>query len=414
MVEASVDRHAIPEGVARVATKGLALGVLVAVSFAHLANDLVQSLIPAIYPMLKSSFHLDFGQIGLITLTFQLTASLLQPVVGLYTDRRPMPYSLATGMGFSLAGLLLLSVVSSFTMLLVAAAFIGCGSSIFHPESSRVARMASGGRHGLAQSLFQVGGNTGQALGPPLAALIVLPRGQASIAWFALAALLGIGVLYRVGHWYKERRSAAGGQGAFALPSPLLSSRKLALSALVLTALMFSTAFYTSSFTSYYTFYLIEKFHLSVRESQLYLFLFLGSVAAGTLIGGPVGDRFGRKFVIWFSILGVCPFTLALPYANLLWTAVLTVPIGMIMASAFAAILIYAQELVPGRVGTVSGVFFGFAFGLGGLGAAVLGRLADLTSIGFVYDICSYLPLIGLLAAFLPRTEPRQAGAGRG
>jgi len=265
--------------------------------------------------------------------------------------------------------------------------------------------MASGGRHGLAQSLFQVGGNTGQALGPPLAALIVLPHGQASIAWFSLVALMGIGVLYRVGHWYKERRPARTGPVVISLPSPLLSSRKLALSALVLTALMFSKAFYTASLTSYYTFYLIEKFHVSVRESQLFLFLFLGSVAAGTLIGGPVGDRFGRKFVIWFSILGVFPFTLALPYANLFWTAVLTVPIGMIMASAFAAILIYAQELVPGRIGTVSGVFFGFAFGLGGLGAAVLGRLADHTSIEFVYGLCSYLPLIGLLTAFLPCGE---------
>ena len=395
----------MPQSGRSAATGGLALGVLVAVSFSHLANDLVQSLIPALYPMLKSVFDLDFGQIGLITLTFQLTASLLQPVVGLYTDRRPMPYSLAAGMGFTLMGLILLSVVSSFAMLLVAAALIGCGSSVFHPESSRVARVASGGRHGLAQSLFQVGGNTGQALGPPLAALIVLPHGQASIAWFSLVALMGIGVLYRVGHWYKERRPARTGPVVISLPSPLLSSRKLALSALVLTALMFSKAFYTASLTSYYTFYLIEKFHVSVRESQLFLFLFLGSVAAGTLIGGPVGDRFGRKFVIWFSILGVFPFTLALPYANLFWTAVLTVPIGMIMASAFAAILIYAQELVPGRIGTVSGVFFGFAFGLGGLGAAVLGRLADHTSIEFVYGLCSYLPLIGLLTAFLPCGE---------
>jgi FSR family fosmidomycin resistance protein-like MFS transporter len=407
MAEIGIETGAMREDRARVATRGLALGVLVAVSFSHLANDLVQSLIPAIYPMLKSSFHLDFGQIGLITLTFQLTASLLQPLVGLYTDRRPMPYSLATGMGFTLIGILLLSIVSSFAMLLVAAALIGCGSSVFHPESSRVARMASGGRHGLAQSLFQVGGNTGQALGPPLAALIVLPHGQASLAWFSLAALTGIFVLYRVGHWYKERRPATSGTAAFPLPSPLLSSRRLALSALVLTALMFSKAFYTASLTSYYTFYLIEKFQVSVRESQLYLFLFLGAVAAGTLIGGPVGDRFGRKFVIWFSILGVFPFTLALPHVNLFWTAVLSVPIGMIMASAFAAILIYAQELVPGRIGTVSGAFFGFAFGLGGLGAAVLGRLADHTSIEFVYGLCAYLPLIGLLTAFLPRSEPR-------
>jgi len=405
MAETAIETSMVPRRV-RAATRGLALGVLLSVSFSHLVNDLTQSLISAIYPMLKSSFDLDFGQIGLITLTFQLTASLLQPFVGLYTDRRPMPYSLATGMGFSLAGLLLLSVAPSFAMVLVAAALIGCGSSVFHPESSRVARMASGGRHGLAQSLFQVGGNTGQALGPPLAALIVLPRGQASIAWFALATLAGIAVLYRVGHWYKSRRPPGTGPGAFSLPAPLLSSRKLVLSALVLTTLMFSKAFYTASFTSYYTFYLIDKFHVSVRESQLYLFLFLGAVAAGTLIGGPIGDRWGRKFVIWFSILGVFPFTLILPHANLFWTAVLTVPIGMIMASAFAAILIYAQELVPGRVGTVAGVFFGFAFGLGGLGAALLGRLADDTSINFVYETCSYLPLIGLLTVFLPHSEP--------
>ncbi|MFI4995162.1 MAG: MFS transporter [Hyphomicrobiales bacterium] len=404
----SVQTSVMPEVGARATAKGLALGVLLAVSFSHLMNDLIQSLLPAIYPMLKSSFQLDFGQIGLITLTFQLAASLLQPLVGLYTDRRPMPYSLATGMGFTLAGLLLMSVAWSYATLLLAAALIGCGSSVFHPESSRVARMASGGRHGLAQSLFQVGGNTGQALGPPLAALVILPRGQSSIAWFSLAALIGMSVLYRVGHWYKARRPATGSAGSISLPSPLLSSRKLALSALVLTALMFSKAFYTSSFTSYYTFYLIEKFHVSVRESQLFLFLFLGSVAAGALIGGPIGDRLGRKFVIWFSILGVFPFTLALPYANLFWTAVLTVPIGVIMASAFSAILVYAQELVPGRVGTVAGVFFGFAFGLGGLGAAVLGRLADLTSIEYVYEICAYLPLIGLLTVFLPYSEPHR------
>ncbi|SEC61772.1 MFS transporter, FSR family, fosmidomycin resistance protein [Rhizobiales bacterium GAS188] len=404
----SVQTSMAAEGGTRSAAKGLALGVLLAVSFSHLMNDLVQSLIPAIYPILKSSFDLDFGQIGLITLTFQLTASLLQPVVGIYTDRKPMPHSLAIGMGFSLLGLVLLAIASSFAMLLLSVALVGCGSSVFHPESSRVARMASGGRHGLAQSLFQVGGNAGQALGPPLAALIVLPHGQKSVAWFSVAALIGMIVLFRVGIWYKARRATAGGTGNFALPSPILSSRKLMLSALVLTALMFSKAFYTASFTSYYTFYLIDKFHVSVQESQLYLFLFLGAVAAGALVGGPVGDRLGRKFVIWFSILGVFPFTFALPYANLFWTAVLTVPIGLIMASAFSAILVYAQELVPGRVGTVAGVFFGFAFGLGGLGAAVLGELADHTSIEFVYRICAYLPLIGLLTAFLPYTEPHR------
>ncbi|MBV9754492.1 MAG: MFS transporter [Hyphomicrobiales bacterium] len=407
MAEVSIRANIAGASTARSATTGLALGVLLAVSFSHLMNDLVQSLIPAIYPILKSAFSLDFGQIGLITLVFQLTASLLQPVVGLYTDRRPMPFSLAIGMGFSLLGLVLLAFAWSFATLLIAVAFVGCGSSVFHPESSRVARMASGGRHGLAQSLFQVGGNTGAALGPPLAALIILPHGQRSVAWFSVAALMGMVVLYRVGIWYRARRSATTSTSGFALPSPLLSSRKLMLSALILTVLMFSKAFYTASFTSYYTFYLIDKFHVSVRESQLYLFLFSGAVAAGALIGGPVGDRFGRKFVIWFSILGVFPFTFALPYADLFWTAVLTVPIGMIMASAFSAILVYAQELVPGRVGTVSGIFFGVAFGLGGLGAGVLGAVADHTSIRFVYEICAYLPLLGLLAAFLPQGERR-------
>jgi MFS transporter, FSR family, fosmidomycin resistance protein len=409
MAEVSIQTGAVAHSGTRAPGKGLALGVLLAVSFSHLMNDLVQSLISSIYPILKSAYNLDFGQIGLITLTFQLTASLLQPFVGLYTDRRPMPYSLAVGMGFSLTGLLLLSVAASFPSLLLAVALVGCGSSVFHPESSRVARMASGGRHGLAQSLFQVGGNCGQALGPPLAALIVIPRGQGSVAWFSAAALIGMIVLFRVGVWYKARRAATNSNAGLSLPSPLLSSRKLMLSALVLSALMFSKAFYTASFTSFYTFYLIERFNLTVQQSQLYLFLFLGAIAAGALIGGPVGDRFGRKFVIWFSILGVLPFTLALPHANLFWTGVLTVPIGLIMASAFSAILVYAQELVPGRVGTVAGVFFGFAFGLGGLGAAALGQLADHTSIDFVYKVCAYLPLIGLLTAFLPNVEPRGA-----
>jgi FSR family fosmidomycin resistance protein-like MFS transporter len=408
MADVSLQAPAVARSGVTAAGEGLALGVLLAVSFSHLMNDLVQSLISSIYPILKSAYNLDFSQIGLITLTFQLTASLLQPFVGLYTDRRPMPYSLAVGMGFSLAGLLLLSLASSFAALLLAVALVGCGSSIFHPESSRVARMASGGRHGLAQSLFQVGGNCGQALGPPLAALIVIPRGQGSVAWFSAAALMGMIVLFRVGVWYKARRSATNTTAGLSLPSPLLSSRKLLLSALVLTALMFSKAFYTASFTSFYTFYLIDRFGLTVQQSQLYLFLFLGSVAAGALIGGPVGDRFGRRFVIWFSILGVFPFTFALPHANLFWTGVLTVPIGVIMASAFSAILVYAQELVPGRVGTVAGVFFGFAFGLGGLGAAALGALADHTSIDFVYKICAYLPLIGLLTAFLPDVESRR------
>jgi FSR family fosmidomycin resistance protein-like MFS transporter len=381
-------------------------GILAAISFCHLLNDMVQSLIPAIYPLLKSSFRLDFGQIGLITLTFQLTASLLQPVVGLYTDRRPQPYSLTAGMGCTLVGLLLLSIAPSFATLLIAAALVGMGSSVFHPESSRVARMASGGQHGLAQSLFQVGGNAGSALGPLLAAFIVLPRGQASIAWFSLAAVLAMAILAKIGAWYKQRVSAgAKSRGGRNEQRPQLSSGKVAFSLSILIALIFSKYFYLASLTSYYTFYLIAKFHVSVQSAQLHLFVFLGAVAAGTIIGGPVGDRIGRKYVIWCSILGVLPFTLLLPHVNLFWTGILSVVIGLILASAFAAILVYAQELVPGKIGTISGLFFGFAFGMGGVGAAILGQLADRTSIGFVYQVCAFLPLIGLLAGFLPNLD---------
>jgi FSR family fosmidomycin resistance protein-like MFS transporter len=380
--------------------------ILAAISFGHLLNDLNQSLIPAMYPILKTSFRLDFGQIGLITLSYQMTASLLQPFVGHYTDRRPAPYSLAIGMGFTLAGLLLLAVSPNFAMLLIACALVGVGSSVFHPESSRVARMASGGQHGLAQSLFQVGGNTGSAVGPLLAAFIILPRGQKAVAWFSLAALLGIFVLTRVGHWYRERESLR--KLSPRTPhgrTPGLSSGRVAGAVAVLLALIFSKYFYLASITSYYTFYAMSKFHVSVRNSQLLLFVFLGAVAAGTVAGGPIGDRIGRKYVIWVSILGVLPFTLALPYANLFWTVVLTVVIGLVLASAFSAILVYAQELLPGRVGMISGMFFGFAFGMGGIGAAVLGKLADHTSIDFVYRMCSFLPAIGLLTAFLPDIE---------
>ena len=364
---------------------------------------MVQSLIPAIYPILKSSFHLDFGQIGLITLTYQLTASLLQPLVGSYTDRRPHPYSLPVGMTFTLIGLIFLALAPSFGMLLLSAALVGMGSSVFHPESSRVARMASGGQHGLAQSVFQVGGNTGSAVSPLLAAFIVLPTGQRSIAWFSLAALIGILVLTRVGAWYK-RHPLRKGPGAVKRNEShmLLPRRKIAVAMTVLVALIFSKYFYLASLTSYYTFYLINKFHVSVQSSQIYLFIFLGAVAAGTVVGGPVGDRFGRKLVIWCSILGVLPFTLLLPYANLFWTPVLTVIIGLVLASAFSAILVYAQDLIPGSIGMVSGIFFGFAFGMGGIGAAVLGEIADLTNIDFVYKVCSFLPVIGLLTAFLP------------
>ncbi len=381
------------------------LNILAVISFCHLLNDMVQSLLPAIYPILKASFHLDFGQIGLITLCYQLTASLLQPFVGLYTDRRPMPYSLPVGMGFTLIGLILLSVASNFTLLLISAVLVGIGSAVFHPESSRVARLASGGQHGLAQSVFQVGGNAGSSLGPLLAAYIVLPRGQGSIAWFSLAALLAIGLLTGIGRWYKGYRSTTTKQAGRTEGRLALSSKQITTSIVILIALVFSKYFYLASLTSYYTFYLIHKFHVSVQSSQIHLFVFLGAVAAGTILGGPIGDRIGRKYVIWVSILGVLPFTLLLPYANLFWTGFLSVVIGLILASAFSAILVYAQELVPGKVGMISGLFFGFAFGMGGVGAALLGKLADATNINFVYQVCSFLPIIGLLTGFLPNLE---------
>jgi MFS transporter, FSR family, fosmidomycin resistance protein len=379
--------------------------VLVAISFSHLLNDTIQSLLPAIYPILKQSYSLSFAQIGLITLTLNVTASILQPLVGLYTDRRATPYSLVVGMTFSLAGLLLLSVAGRLGLLLLASGLVGVGSAVFHPESSRVARMASGGRHGLAQSVFQVGGNIGTALGPLLAAFLVLPRGQRSIAWASSVALLGIVVLWQVGHWYASRRSVARTAKVASHPDihgPRLTQVMVRRSIAVLIALIFSKYFYLASLTSYYTFYLIHKFNVSVQEAQIDLFIFLGATAAGTILGGPIGDRFGRKLVIWVSILGVFPFTFALPFASLFWTRLLTVAIGLILASAFSAIVVYAQELMPGRVGLISGLFFGFAFGMGGLGAAVLGRLADATSIEFVYRICAFLPLIGLLTGFLP------------
>ncbi|SDQ36356.1 MFS transporter [Paraburkholderia tuberum] len=380
--------------------------VLGAISFSHLLNDMIQSLILAIYPMFKDNFSLSFGQIGLITLTYQVTASLLQPLVGSYTDKHPKPYSLPVGMGFTLTGLLLMSVAPNFGVLLVAAALVGCGSSVFHPESSRVARMASGGRHGLAQSLFQVGGNAGSSLGPLLAALIVIPHGQRSIAWFSAAALVAIVVLTQIGRWYKRHPSVrkTRGQGAHVT----LPRNKIILAMSVLVLLVFSKYFYLASINSYFTFYLIDRFHLSVQAAQIHLFVFLAAVAAGTVIGGPIGDKIGRKYVIWVSILGVAPFTLLLPYANLFWTGVLTVVIGVVLASAFSAILVYAQELIPGKVGMVAGLFFGFAFGLGGVGAAVLGELADATSIVFVYKVCSFLPLIGVLTVLLPDVEGKR------
>lgn len=385
-----------------------AFPVLVAISICHLLNDMMQSLLTAIYPVLKTNYGLDFGQIGLFTFTSQVTASVLQPLVGLYTDRTPRPYSLVFGMVCTLAGLVLLAFAPDFRALLVAAALVGVGSSVFHPESSRVARMAAGQRHGLAQSVFQVGGNAGTAVGPLLAAFVVLAYGQASVAWFSLAALLGIALLVRVGHWYKGHGLARMAAGAAARAAdPTLPRRRIALALAVLVALIFSKFFYMASMTSYYTFYLISRFGVSVQSAQLHLFVFLAAVAAGTIAGGWIGDRIGRKRVIWVSIVGVLPFTLALPWADLAWTGVLSVPIGFILASAFPAIVVYAQELVPSRVGAVSGLFFGFAFGLGGIGAAVLGELADATSIRFVFQVCAFLPLIGLLAGFLPRVDRR-------
>jgi MFS transporter, FSR family, fosmidomycin resistance protein len=381
--------------------------VLAAISVCHLLNDMMSSLLPAIYPLLKSSFNLNFAQVGLITLTYQTTASLLQPMIGFYTDKRPRPFSLPVGMGATLIGLILLAAARTFPALLVAAALVGTGSSVFHPESSRVARMASGGQHGLAQSIFQVGGNAGLSFGPLLAAFFVLPRGQNSLAWFSLAALAGMILLTGVSSWAKNH---AEGWKRFSAKHdidkpPDLSTGRITASIAILMALLFSKFVYLASLTSYYTFYLINKFQLSVQSAQVHLFVFLGAVAVGTLIGGPVGDRIGRKRVIWASILGVLPFTLLLPYSNLFWTEILSVVIGLILASAFSVIVVYAQELVPGKVGMISGLCFGFAFGMAGLGAAVLGWLADLTSINFVYLVCSYLPAVGLLAAFLPNIE---------
>jgi MFS transporter, FSR family, fosmidomycin resistance protein len=409
--------------------------ILVAISFSHLLNDTMQSLIPSTYPLLKKSLHLDFSQLGMVTFCFQLTASLLQPFVGLYTDKKPQPYSLAAGMCFSGIGLALLSRADSYPLVLIAVALVGIGSSIFHPEASRLAYLASGGRRGMAQSIFQLGGNAGAALGPLLAAQIIAPYGQSRIIWFCLVALLAIFVLLRTGVWYQHnlrrrtspsrRANPASGPSSPASDTAATNSPPLGLPSdaqalgggtpvsryrvitalLILLVLIFSKYFYMASMSSYYTFFLIDKFHVSVQTSQMMLFLFLFAVASGTVIGGPVGDRIGRKYVIWVSILGVAPFTLLLPYANLFWTGVLSVIIGVVLASAFSAILVYAQELVPGKVGLIAGLFFGLAFGMGGIGAAVLGRLADHTSIRHVFRLCAFLPLLGLLTSFLPDVE---------
>jgi FSR family fosmidomycin resistance protein-like MFS transporter len=382
-----------------------AFKVLGAICFSHLLNDMIQSLIPAIYPLIKNSLSLDFTQIGLITLTFQVTASLLQPLVGLYTDHHPLPYSLSIGIGCTLIGLIILSIAPNYGILLVAAAMVGTGSSVFHPESSRVARMAAGGRYGLAQSIFQVGGNAGSALGPLLAALIIVPQGQHSIAWFSFAALLAMVVLWKVGGWYKLRRSPVRRPKKSQISERVLPYSTIVRSVAVLLGLIFSKNFYTASITSYYMFYLITKFHLSVQSSQFYLFVFLSAVVLGTLLGGHIGDLIGRRQVIWLSILGAAPFALILPHADLAWTGPLTFVIGFILASAFPAIIVFAQELLPGKVGMVSGLFYGFAFGMGGVGAAVLGKLADMYGIEYVYQICAYLPLLGLLTVFLPNIK---------
>lgn len=384
--------------------------VLFAISFSHLLNDTIQALIPSLYPLLKESYGLTFAQLGLITFTFQCTASLLQPVVGFLSDRKPMPYSLAIGMGLTLIGLLVLAEAHSFPIIIASAALVGLGSAIFHPEASRVAHMAAGRSRGLAQSLFQVGGNAGSSLGPLLAALIIVPRGQGHVAWFSLAACVGMFVLWRIGSWQAQNLHLIHRKGVSGAihPASHLTKSKVVLSLAVLVALTFSKYVYLASLTNYYTFYLIERFHVSVPSSQIYLFVFLFAVAAGTIIGGPVGDRIGRKRVIWVSILGVAPFSLWLPHASLATTAVLTVFIGLILASAFSAILVYAQELLPGKVGLIAGLFFGLAFGIAGIGSAVLGKVADHVGIISVFHFCAYLPLLGLLTIFLPDIEPRK------
>lgn len=388
----------------------LVMRVIGACALAHLINDLIQAVLPSIYPMLKASYGLSFTQVGLITLTFQLTASLLQPWIGFYTDRHPKPWLLPAGMVCTLIGILMLSMVGSFPAILVASALVGVGSSTFHPETSRVARLASGGRYGLAQSTFQVGGNAGSAFGPLLAAAIIIPYGQGNVAWFGLFAVFAILVQYGLSRWYRNHLNLFKlKQGSKATHG--LSKRRVTFALVVLALLVFSKYFYMASFTSYFTFYLIEKFDLSVASSQLYLFLFLGAVAAGTFFGGPIGDRIGRKRVIWFSILGAAPFTLALPYVDLFWTGVLSMIIGFILASAFSAIVVFAQELVPGNVGMIAGVFFGLMFGFGGIGAALLGHLADIHGIEYVYTLCSFLPLLGILTILLPSTGQRPSGA---
>ncbi|WP_036261145.1 MFS transporter [Mesorhizobium sp. WSM2561] len=403
MTDTTATSAATPATASHTSAQATAFSVILAVSFCHCVNDIMQSLLSAIYPLLKDNYRLDFWQIGLLTFTFQVTASLLQPLIGMVTDKRPMPYSLPYGMASSLMGLIVLAYAGHYWLLLIGASLIGIGSAIFHPESSRIARFASGGRFGLAQSLFQVGGNLGQAIGPLLAAFIVVPFGQTSIAWFAAGSLIGIIVLWRVGGWYSRlRASLANRKPAGVSPFP---RRKVMGALAVLTLLVLTKNAYVASLASYYTFYAIDKFGVSVQMSQVMLFLFLGASALGILLGGPFGDRYGQKPMIWFSIIGVLPFTLALPYANFEWTMILTVLIGLILSSAFSNIVVFAQELVPGRVGMIAGIFFGFAFGMGGIAAAVLGIVADMKGIDFVFQVCSYLPLLGLLTVFLPNMK---------
>lgn len=384
--------------------------ILFTISFSHFINDLLQAVIPSVYPLFKEKFDLNFTQIGMITLIYQVTASILQPFVGMYTDKKSKPYSLIFGMSFTLLGLFIASIASSFYYLLFSVALIGIGSSVFHPESSRVAYLASGGKKGLAQSIFQLGGNAGSAVGPLLAALIVIPFGQSYIIWFCLIALTGIFVLYKVTVWYSGQLELKQQNKIATIKTARhhLSQRKITFSLMVLLALIFSKYFYLTSITSYYTFFLIEKFNVSIQGSQIYLFTFLGAVAAGTLIGGPLGDKFGRKYVIWISILGAAPFTLLLPYVSLFWVGILSIVIGLIISSAFSAILVYATELLPGKVGLVAGLFFGFAFGMGGLGSAILGKLADETSIVYIFKVCAFLPLIGVITGFLPNLESKK------
>lgn len=394
-------------------TNSTVLSILLTITVGHLLVDTMNSIVPAIYPMLKTSFSLSFSEIGIIALVYQASSSLLQPVVGFFTDRRPKPYSLVVGMGFSLLGIVCLALAPHFAYLLLGVTLVGIGSSVFHPESSRVARMASGGRHGFAQSLFQVGGNFGGAMGPLMAALIIIPHGQHSLVWFALIPLAAMTLLAYVGRWYKAHRAASPRVASSMKRAihPGLSTKAVVAYIAILLTLIFSKYFYMASMTTYFTFYLMEKFNVSVQAAQLYLFVFLLASASGTFIGGPVGDRFGRKYVIWGSILGVLPFTIALPYANLFWTTILIVLIGLILSSALSAIIVFAQELVPGNIGMVAGLFFGFAFGIAGVGAAIMGKLADLTSIEYVYHVYSFLPAIGLLAVFLPDLKKLKAGA---